>query len=183
MLTEPVAAVVAFVEKPSVIAPAPEVSEMLLLAVSAVVVLKLLLVDTVRLLKVCPPDERFNAPAVVLTTLAVPVVFRIRLGVERLGMLIEPEPVDKDTEVEPVSMPIPEMLPAPDVVRDRVEPLTLADKRMFPPVASIVIPVPEIVPPLTVIGLLLPLSVKETVPVAVKLLVSVMPPFALSVRL
>jgi len=71
----------------------------------AVVVVMELSLLTDKLEKVLPPEARFRAPAPELTTVALPVVLRVRLGVEVLMLPILPEAEARETEVEPVKVP------------------------------------------------------------------------------
>ena len=70
---------------------------------SAVVVVIELLSLTDKLLKVAPPEARLNAP--VFVTVALPVVFNVKLGVAVAILPILPEPEVRATEVEPVKVP------------------------------------------------------------------------------
>jgi len=63
----------------------------------------LLLTDSPE--KVSPPEARLRAPAPELTTVALPVVLRVRLGVEVLMLPILPEAEAREIEVEPVKVP------------------------------------------------------------------------------
>lgn len=119
ILTVPVPALVALVAKPSVTAPVPAVSDMRLAAVRDVAVVKLLLVDTVRLSNVAPEEERLKPAAVVLATLAVPVVLSVKLDVARFKAEIDPEAVSV-RETVPVAVKLPVSAMPPIALSDRV---------------------------------------------------------------
>jgi len=71
----------------------------------AEVVERVLSLLTDKLEKVAPPEARLKAPAPLFTTVALPVVLRVRLGVEVLMLPILPEPEASDIELEPVKVP------------------------------------------------------------------------------
>ena len=61
--------------------------------------------DTDSPVNVAPPDARLSAPAPLFTTVAVPVVLSVRLGVDVLMLPIVPEPEKRETDVVPVKVP------------------------------------------------------------------------------
>src|ERR1700721_3857771 len=69
----------------------------------AVVVVRVLSVLTDKPEKVSPPEAKLNAPAPLFTTVALPVVLTVRLGVLVAILPILPEPDPGDTEVRPVT--------------------------------------------------------------------------------
>jgi len=71
----------------------------------AVEVVRLLLLLTDKLEKVSPPEARLKAPAPLFTTVALPVVLRVKLEVEVFILPILPEPEASDIELEPVKVP------------------------------------------------------------------------------
>ncbi len=115
-----------------------------------VVVWRLLLLLTFSPEKVSPPEARLNVPAVVFTTVALPVVLSVNSGVDVFMLPILPEPDDIDSEVVPVTRP-------PVCVMEPV------------PVAVIASTAPETLPPRTMPELT-PVLIKERLPVAVILL-------------
>ena len=79
---------------------------------------------TDRLVNVSPPEARLTAP--VFTTVALPVVLSVKLGVAVLIEPMLPEPVLIDTDVEPVTVPDPVIVPVPNAVSVTTEPLSAA---------------------------------------------------------
>jgi len=71
----------------------------------AEVVERVLSLLTDKLEKVEPPEARLRAPAPLFTTVALPVVLRVRLGVEVFILPILPEAEERDTEDEPATVP------------------------------------------------------------------------------
>src|ERR1700721_553263 len=71
----------------------------------AVVVVNVLSVLTDKPENVSPPEAKLNAPAPLFTTVALPVVFTVKLGVDVLMLPILPEPDANDNEVLPVKVP------------------------------------------------------------------------------
>src|SRR6202166_3393756 len=130
------------------------------LASADAVVIALLSV-TDKLVNVSPPEARLTAP--VLTTVALPVVFRVRLGVAVLILPMLPEPVLIDTDVEPVTVPAPVIVPVPSAVNVTTVPLRAAP---------------------TTIGLFVAVvSINDSAPAVVIDPLVVMPPLAVSVKL
>ena len=105
-------------------------------AAIAVVVVRVLSVLTDKPVKVAPPEARLRAP--VFTTVAVPVVFKVRLGVTVVILPILPEVEAKDIEVLPVKVPAPVIVPEPEAVIVSTVPEAAAPSAMAPlvPVAS-----------------------------------------------
>src|SRR6202166_4046108 len=130
------------------------------LASADAVVIALLSV-TDKLVNVSPPEARLTAP--VLTTVALPVVFRVRLGVAVLILPMLPEPVLIDTDVEPVTVPAPVIVPVPSAVNVTTVPLRAAP---------------------TTIGLLVAVvSINDSAPAVVIDPLVVLPPPSVSVKL
>ncbi len=129
--------------------------------VSADVVVIVLLSLTDRLVNVPPPEARLTAP--VFTTVALPVVLSVRLGVVVLILPISPEPVLIDTDVDPVTVPAPVIVPVPNAVSVTTVPLSAAP---------------------TAIGLFVAVvSINDSAPAVVIDPLVVMPPLAVSVKL
>ena len=125
----------------------------------AVVIALSLLTD--KLVNVSPPEATLTAP--VFTTVALPVVFRVKLGVAVLIEPILPEPVLIDTDVDPVTVPEPVIVPVPSAVSVTTVPLSAAP---------------------TTIGLLVAVvSINDSAPAVVTDPLVVMPPLAVSVKL
>lgn len=104
--------------------------------VSAVLSVKLLSVVTDKPLKFAPPWERVIGPAPLLTTMAVPVVFKVRAGVVVLTLPMFPDPELRDNDTEPVNVPVvPEIAPEPLALRATAVPLML-----FAPKAMALLP-------------------------------------------
>lgn len=74
-------------------------------ACSAVAAVILLSFDTDKPENVSPPDDRLKAPANVLTTVALPVVFSVKPVVDVAILPIVPEPEESDIDVLPESVP------------------------------------------------------------------------------
>jgi len=125
----------------------------------AVVIALSLLTD--KLVNVSPPEDRLTAP--VFTTVALPVVLSVKLGVAVLILPILPEPVLIDTDVEPVTVPAPVIVPVPSPVSVTTEPFSAAP---------------------TTIGLLVAVvSINDSAPAVVIDPLVVIPPLAVSVKL
>jgi hypothetical protein len=118
-------------------------------AANADAVVIALLSLTERLVNVSPPEARLSAP--VFTTVAVPVVLSVMLGVAVLIDPILPEPVLIANDVVPVTVPVPVIAPDVDAVTVSVVPDTFALIAM-PPVAVVAynpnVPVAVIVLPI-----------------------------------
>lgn len=140
MDTEPVPAVVAVVANPRLTDPAVELSDMVLRAVSVVDSVKSLLLDTDKLPKVPPVEERLKAPAVVFTTVALPLVFTVRLGVAVLTLPMVPEVEPSDIDVEPDRVPVvADIAPLPLVVNISTVELTLFAPKLKAPLLAVVL--------------------------------------------
>ena len=111
----------------------------------AVVVVRVWSALTDKPVNVSPPEARLNAP--VFTTVALPVVFTVKLGVVVAILPIFPEPDANDIELEPVTLP-PVCVIVPE------------------PLAVIVSTVPDALPPNT-IPPLVPVESRASVPAAV----------------
>ena len=71
----------------------------------AVVVVRVLSLLTDTPENVSPPEARLNAPAPLFTTIALPVVLSVKLGVNVLILPISPEPLVNAADVVPATMP------------------------------------------------------------------------------
>ena len=97
------------------------------------------------------------------TTVALPVVLSVKLGVAVLIEPMLPEPVLIDTDVEPVTVPEPVIVPVPSAVSVTTVPLSAAP---------------------TTIGLFVAVvSINDSAPAVVIDPLVVMPPAAVSVKL
>ena len=113
-------------------------------------------------LKLAPVEGSVPVSTWVSVKVTLPVVLAPRAGVAKLNGPMFAEPVAKAMELEPVIVPVAEIMPVP--------------------VAVIVSAVPETLA-LIAMGLLLPVSINARVPVAVMVLVILIPPAAESVKL
>lgn len=117
------------------------------------VVVILLLFDTEKLVNVSPPEVRLNG-CPLLITVALPVVFKVKLGVDVARLPILPDPELNDTDVVPVIVAPPDVIaPDPLAIKLTVPPLMLLSFKAMAP--------------------LLPFVVRDNAPLAVKAFSSV----------
>lgn len=114
------------------------VSDTVPLAATALVVVNVLSVVTEKLLNVSPPEVRLSGPAAEFTTVALLVVFKVKLGVDVWMLPILPDPEESEAEVVPVKVPeLCEIAPDPLALRVSTVPLALAPNAM-PPLFAVV---------------------------------------------
>ena len=123
-------------------------------AVVGVSVLSLL---TVNPEKVSPPEVRLKAPAPLFTTVALPVVLSVRLGVDVFMLPILPDPDDNDADVLPVNVPpVCVIVPEPEAARVTTAADTLAPSTNEPAVVRANVPPAPEAPLIVVVPLLVP---------------------------
>jgi len=89
--------------------------------------------ETVRLVKVAPPEDKLNGEPIVLVMLTAPVVLKIRPFV-CVGKLMLPEPDVAETDVVPCTEPVEIVIaPVPFATRATVLPLRLPPLMLIPP--------------------------------------------------
>lgn len=106
---------------------------------SAVLSVKLLSVVTDSEVNVAAPCDRVMAPAPLFTTVALPLVFRVKLGVVVLTLPMLPAVELRDNDVNPVSVPLPVMAPVPKVLRETTVPLIVFAPNPMAPLAAVVL--------------------------------------------
>ncbi len=98
------------------------------------------MVETEKALNVAPPEEKLNPAAVVFNIVAMPVVFRVKVGVDVFKDPRFPEVEVNEIDV-PVKVPVVlEITPEPKATRVAVVPaLKLNVPREIPPLAAVVV--------------------------------------------
>lgn len=141
----PLAAMV--VVAPFVVVPPKAMLPLLLVAVSenvprdknVVVVVMLLSLDRVKLANISSPEVSCKAPAPVLTTVALPVVFNVMAVVDVAILPMVPDPDSSDIDVLPLNVP-PVCDIAPEPLAESVTTVPPASKpRAIPPLFAVVI--------------------------------------------